>query len=732
MLISPVISVVIAAPGAGEKLERSIASALAQTFPSIEVIAAISGDGDVPRYESSPVAVYVISDVNQSWRFGASRTKGRYICFVQAGDQLERTYIEKCAFLLEVGGIDLCGSWDCTVAGSAVSGPRRPPAVGIPRASVVRASALSGWRWSVDRPSLEEQSADLWKRMSESGVRTCLIPEVLVQRLDSAPAGGRYGEDDTGLGWDTGLGSPEARFGYDGLIAGRAGDQSTILLAMPFLTVGGAERVTSQICQQLKALGFRVLVMTTTPTIEGQGDTTAWFEECACGIYHLPRFLNTPVWSLFVCYLIEQHSVGVLWQVGSSYTYDLLPQIRQFFPSLPVVDLLFNPVGHTANYLKYSYLIDHVVTEDASMKEWLIEHGESDEHISIIPNGVDLSWYSPRPKLDWRTREPRLDDDGRFVVGFIGRLSEEKGPDLFLELASLIGGRPGMEFIVYGCGPMEAALRRRASERDLNGRVHLLGFVSGREGHVCCDAVVVCSRLDGRPNVVMESLAMGVPVIASRVGGIPAMMPEGEGGCLIEAGDVPGFAAAIVRLAEDRQLYRRLSESARQRAVAHFSLADGARKFADVFVRFQKRRAPLARALAPQTVAAAARLAAPQRSKGGGSPAFATLWRVVADVKNAVLLCRIKRWGWLSGEAVEYFDSRYYLNHYPDVGRSRLPPFLHYVFSGFREGRDPSASFSTNRYLVSNPDVARAGINPLLHYLLAGRAEGRRGGPLSP
>ena len=500
---------------------------------------------------------------------------------------------------------------------------------------------------------------------------------------------------------------------------------------MPFLTVGGAEAVTSQLCKQLKALGFRLLVITTVPAIEGQGDTTAWFEEGAFGIYHLPGFLDTSVWTAFVCYLIQQHSVGVLWQVGSSFTYDLLPLLRQVFPSLAIVDLLFNPVGHTANYLKYSYLIDHVITEDAGMKEWLLQHGESEENVSVIPNGVDLDWYSPQPRLDWKTRAPRLDNDGRFVVGFIGRLSEEKGPDLFLEIASLLGRRAGMEFIVYGGGPMEAALRRRASEPDLNGRVHLLGFVSGREGHLCCDVVVVCSRLDGRPNVVMESLAMGIPVIASRVGGIPAMMPEGDGGCLVEAGDVTGFAAAIARLADNPQLYCRLSEAGRRRALTHFSLADGARRFADVFMRLEKRRLPLKRPIAPQAVAAAVGLATPRRSTRQGLAAFTTLRRAVSIVRNALLLWRIKRRTSLSEALIEYFDSRYYLNNYPDVARSGTTPLIHYVFFGFREGRDPSALFSTNRYLASNPDVARAGVNPLLHYLLAGRSEGRQGGAMN-
>ena len=279
------------------------------------------------------------------------------------------------------------------------------------------------------------------------------------------------------------------------------------------------------------------------PAIESQGDTSAWFEDSAAGVYHLPQFLDVSLWPAFICYLIQQHSVDAIWQVGSTFMYDLLPQIRQLFPAIPVVDQLFNPVGHTANYLKYRYLIDHVVTEHAGMKDWLLEHGETEERISVIPNGVNLEWFAPRPRLDWRTGQPRPPGDGRFVVGFIGRLSKEKGPDLFLDIASQLADRPDLEFLLCGGGPMEAQLRVRIAAQDLSARVHFLDFILARGGHLpCCDVTVVCSRLDGRPNLVMESLAMGIPVIASRVGALPEMIPEGRGGILCEPGDIPGFA----------------------------------------------------------------------------------------------------------------------------------------------------------------------------------------------
>ncbi len=72
------------------------------------------------------------------------------------------------------------------------------------------------------------------------------------------------------------------------------------------------------------------------------------------------------------------------------------------------------------------------------------------------------------------------------------------------------------------------------------------------------------------------------------------------------------------------------------------------------------------------------------------------------------------------------FDAEWYLNRYPDVRAAAIDPGVHYLESGWREGRDPSPSFSSGSYLRSNADVARAGLNPLLHYIEFGRSEGRK------
>src|ERR1035437_2860410 len=154
---------------------------------------------------------------------------------------------------------------------------------------------------------------------------------------------------------------------------------------MPYLTMGGAEAVVSQISRYLATQGFRLFIITTVPPMEAQGDTTPWFEQSAAGIYHLPRFLEVSQWPAFIGHLLEQHRIQVIWQIGSSYLYDLLPRIRQLFPAVAIADLLFNPAGHGANHLKYRQVIDQAIVEYEGMRTWLVENDQT--NVSVIPNG---------------------------------------------------------------------------------------------------------------------------------------------------------------------------------------------------------------------------------------------------------------------------------------------------------------------------------------------------------
>jgi glycosyltransferase involved in cell wall biosynthesis len=723
---SPVVSIVIASDGLEEAV-RTQASVATQTFPSIDTLIVSYCPELVTDRACTSVSV---TDPAQAWSAGAARAPGKYICFVPAGYVLAPTYVEKCAFLLECCGLDICGSWERTAYGEPPFG-----CGDFPGACIVRRSTLLDIGGMDTSCALDVQIRQLWEQLSERPGRAHVLDDHLVfltAPFGLVPAGNIRDHVCPGDAADLTL-----KFSYEGLLSGPKPEGLTVLLAMPFLTVGGAEAITSQLCRQLKKQGFTILVATTLPVTEWQGDATSWYEDGTSGIYHLPLFLAPEMWRIFLCYLIQQHSVSVIWQVGSSFVYHLMPQLRQSFPSLAIVDLLFNPVGHTANYLKYNYLIDHVVTEHAGMKDWLVQHGESEENISVIPNGIDLDRFSPKPRLDWRTGVPRPSSDTRFVVGFIGRLAEEKAPDLFLEIAALLAADQRLEFVVFGSGPMELQLQSRIAQLGLAERVHMLGFAPSGAGHLCCDVVVVCSRLDGRPNSIMECLAMGIPVVASRVGGIPELVPDGKAGYLVEACDIDGFAQRVTQLAGDAVLYRRMCAAARVWAEENLSIAMSGARFADLFRLLRQRRAGLARSVPGVRIDTMLGLSSSppeNRRLGTGGTALRLALRFLSpahfagNCKNMILLWRLHRtMGPNAAGFGRYFNRHYYLEIYPDVKQSGFPPLAHYLLWGSAEGRNPSARFDTKHYLTCNPDVARSTVNPLLHYLLFGRRERRSG-----
>ena len=391
-LTIPLVSVVILRRD-GARLQGTIDSALTQTFSSIEIIVVERArESDTPALPAA-VKYFRIADESEGWNFGASRALGEYVCFVLAGEELFPTYIEKCVFLAESEDLGLCASLVQPVERGPFRRGSRVSDTPSSQAVVIRKKAFQATTGYDVRISPSAQLSDLWTRLTKAGVRASVLPEVLVRTSENP---------------EQALGRPPAT---------QTGRRPTILLAMPYLTVGGAEAVVSQLCRQLKALGFRLFVVTTKPEKQNQGDTSSWFEEWTAGIYHLPRFLDVSLWPAFIYYLIDQHSVAAIWQLGSDFVYDLLPRIRELFPQIVVVDQLFNPVGHTANYLKYGNLIDHVVAEHTGMKDWLLQHGVPDENISVIPNGVNLDWYSPQPRIDWRTRQPRLADAVRSACG---------------------------------------------------------------------------------------------------------------------------------------------------------------------------------------------------------------------------------------------------------------------------------------------------------------------------
>jgi glycosyltransferase involved in cell wall biosynthesis len=148
------------------------------------------------------------------------------------------------------------------------------------------------------------------------------------------------------------------------------------------------------------------------------------------------------------------------------------------------------------------------------------------------------------------------------VVLAVGRLSREKGhADLVRAFAELRRSQnaPPLKLVVAGDGPERAALERLAGELDIAGDVILAGHRhSIREFYALADAFVLPSHSEGSPNVLLEAMDAGVPVVATRVGGVPELAVHERDALLTERGDISGMAAAIGRVLRGGDLRERL------------------------------------------------------------------------------------------------------------------------------------------------------------------------------
>jgi glycosyltransferase involved in cell wall biosynthesis len=181
----------------------------------------------------------------------------------------------------------------------------------------------------------------------------------------------------------------------------------------------------------------------------------------------------------------------------------------------------------------------------------------------LVENGVDLERFA--------LRGARNPERGRVRFAFVGRLVDWKGVDLLLDALAHSEGLPRIELEVFGAGPQEASLRAQAERLDLGDRVRFHGFVPQEETArrlASLDGLVLPSLYECGGAVVLEAMALGLPVIATRWGG-PADYLDSASGILIEplsrAHVVLGLTRAMARLALDPALRRRMGAAGRRK-----------------------------------------------------------------------------------------------------------------------------------------------------------------------
>jgi glycosyltransferase involved in cell wall biosynthesis len=271
---------------------------------------------------------------------------------------------------------------------------------------------------------------------------------------------------------------------------------------------------------------------------------------------------------------------------GCEFLYHLLPELHREFPRTRVIDQLFNDTGHIVNNRRYANLIDLNIVPSRLLADTLIQkHGAEPERVVAIQNGanIDVTVYGSRAEAFAASGLPP-DSAGKFLVSFLGRLSEEKAPCAFVEIARRLASRRDIFFCIAGDGPERAAVLNAIASHGLQDNVFYAGLLRDvRPLLAASDVVVVPSTLDGMPQIVVEAQLFAKPVIASAVGSLPDMIDEGVTGYLCPAGDVEAFRARIEALHASPDLRSRMGDRARKAAVARYDLGKMVNAYVEAF-----------------------------------------------------------------------------------------------------------------------------------------------------
>ncbi len=275
------------------------------------------------------------------------------------------------------------------------------------------------------------------------------------------------------------------------------------------------------------------------------------------------------------------------------YKTNLIGLIAKRFHAMSLVTTAHGWVnfsGHTPKYYRldkrwFLPRYEKVICVSSTVLEECLASGVPGSRCVLIENAIDHEQFCRRRPI----AEAKLQRFGatkdQLVIGSIGRLAEEKGFDLLIAAFTRVV-KNGMDarLVIAGEGPDQEILKRVIAESGVADRIELIGFCQDTVGFLeSLDIFVLSSHREGLPNVVLEAMAVGTAVIATKVGGVGRLVDDGVNGRLIESGSMEQIAAALEELSRSIEMRVRFAENAVQTIAQHWSFRRRMEKVVNVY-----------------------------------------------------------------------------------------------------------------------------------------------------
>jgi glycosyltransferase involved in cell wall biosynthesis len=344
---------------------------------------------------------------------------------------------------------------------------------------------------------------------------------------------------------------------------------------------GGAERLALEIATRLDSSRFRSSLCATRfdatrEPNDDEGAALARLRDAGASLLALGRTRPAELrqWRPLAAYLRSEHVDVVHAHMFGSNVWGTIIGRLVGVPVVIAHEHTWSFQGAPLRRLLDRELIgrfsDAFVSVSREDRRKMIEiEGIPAERIRFIANGITPE--APTPGRDLRAE---LGLDSEPVIGAVGALRAQKAYDVLIRaVADLRAGYPGLRVLIVGDGSEEARLRASIAELGLQETVLLLGRrLDVADVLAALDVAVCSSRFEGSPLAVMEYMEAGLPIVATRVGGVPDLIDDGVHGLLVEPENPAALAGAIRSLLEDRERASAMGARARERRRSEFDL----------------------------------------------------------------------------------------------------------------------------------------------------------------
>ncbi|MCD0458903.1 glycosyltransferase family 4 protein [Roseiconus lacunae] len=289
--------------------------------------------------------------------------------------------------------------------------------------------------------------------------------------------------------------------------------------------------------------------------------------------------------------LATSASSRLIWH-GHDYKSNLIGLLlRKHFPEMRLATTVHGWVQKTWKTPLY-YAIDRwclsryeqVICVSRDLFEDCQRLGVEPSRLSLIDNAIALDDYDfDLPSAEAKT-QLGLPTSIQLVAA-VGRLSDEKGFDLLIEATvDLIRQGRDVGLVIAGDGAFRAALQSQIDASGFGDRIKLLGFVADpRVVYRAADLYVLSSYREGLPNVVLEAMAMNVPVVSTNIAGMPDLIDDGENGVMIDVGRADAIHDAVRSLLDAPEKRARLAEAGRKTVEERFSFRRRMERMVEVY-----------------------------------------------------------------------------------------------------------------------------------------------------